>query len=98
MARASVEFLPEAVAETAAARAWYAELGAVAVEGFEADLSAAVALVAELPEAWPAYHLGTRRLLLRRYPFALVYRIDGSRIEVVAVAHLRRRPGYWGAR
>ena len=33
-----------------------------------------------------------------RYPFTLVYLLRGDGIEVVAVAHGRRRPGYWRSR
>jgi|SRR5579862_3827596 len=44
--------------------------------------------------------LGTlyRRFPLRRFPFALVYRIDGERLRIIANAHRRRRPGYWRRR
>lgn len=36
-----------------------------------------------------------RRLQLKKFPFGLCYRILDSVIEIVAVAHERRRPGYW---
>jgi hypothetical protein len=32
---------------------------------------------------------------LRRFPFGLLYAIETERIVIVAVAHLKRRPGYW---
>jgi plasmid stabilization system protein ParE len=38
------------------------------------------------------------RYLLKRYPFIIVYRIAADRIEIVAVAHGKRRPGYWRRR
>jgi plasmid stabilization system protein ParE len=38
---------------------------------------------------------GYRQKLLRRFPFAFVYRIDADEVVVVAFMHLRRRPGYW---
>jgi hypothetical protein len=41
---------------------------------------------------------GYRQKLLRRFPFAFVYRIDPGEIVVVAFMHLRRRPGYWRGR
>jgi plasmid stabilization system protein ParE len=44
------------------------------------------------------YLAGTRRLLLRRFPFALVYRVREPDLVGVAVAHQRRRPGYWRPR
>jgi plasmid stabilization system protein ParE len=37
----------------------------------------------------------TRRLLMTRFPYQVVYRIRSSDIVVVALAHLKRRPGYW---
>ncbi len=49
-------------------------------------------------ERWPTYLYGTRRYLLKRFPFVIVYRAAESRIEIIAVAHGRRRPGYWAAR
>jgi plasmid stabilization system protein ParE len=39
-----------------------------------------------------------RRILLHRFPFFIVYRFRQARIEIVAVAHARRRPGYWRER
>jgi len=40
----------------------------------------------------------TRRLLVPRFPYQIVYRIRPHEIVVVAVAHLKRRPGYWKPR
>lgn len=37
----------------------------------------------------------TRRLVLPRFPYNVVYRLSPAEIVVVAVAHARRRPGYW---
>jgi hypothetical protein len=37
----------------------------------------------------------TRRLLMTRFPYQVVYRVRPSEIVVVALAHLKRRPGYW---
>ena len=41
---------------------------------------------------------GTRSFLLRRFPFALVYRIEPDVLRVIALAHQRRRPNYWRKR
>ncbi len=37
----------------------------------------------------------TRRALVARFPYQVVYRIRPTEIVIVAVAHLKRRPGYW---
>ena len=39
-----------------------------------------------------------RRILLIRFPFSLIYSIEPDHIWIVAVAHHRRRPGYWKER
>jgi len=46
-------------------------------------------------EAAAPYLADTRRYLLRRFPFFVVFREVDDRVQIVAVAHARRRPGYW---
>ena len=93
-----VEYLEEAVAEAERAAEWYAARSATAAAGFEAELAAAEVAIQNSPETWPYYQHGTRRYLLRRYPFGVIYKVERSRILIVAVAHGRRRPGYWSER
>jgi plasmid stabilization system protein ParE len=50
------------------------------------------------PKAGTSIAGGYRRQLLRRYPFSIFYKIVGARIIVFAVAHQRRKPGYWHQR
>ncbi len=58
--------------------------------------------VAAMLEANPQFGApikGTRRRFsIRRFPFSLVYRIDGAGIRILAFAHQRRQPGYWDRR
>ena len=37
----------------------------------------------------------TRRILVDRFPYQIVYRLRPAEIVIVAFAHLKRRPGYW---
>jgi plasmid stabilization system protein ParE len=94
----ALEYLEEALEETEAAARWYAERSGSAAVGFANEIDPALAAIEQHPEAWPTYHHGTRRYLLRRYPYSVVYRIESARILIVAVAHGRRRPGYWKSR
>lgn len=41
---------------------------------------------------------GTRRVLLKDFPFSLVYRVEPNGILVIAVAPHAKRPGYWRSR
>ena len=93
-----VEFHPEAVTEARGAFEWYQDRSDSAAQAFLAELDAAVAQIIESPERWPAFLKGTRRYLFRRFPFFLVYRVASDVVQVVAVAHARRRPGYWRSR
>jgi plasmid stabilization system protein ParE len=95
---AVVEFHPEAIAEAAAARRWYAERSSAAAEGFQAELDHAVLSVAEAPSRWVRHIAGTRRFVLHRFPFSVVYFELQAGVLVLAVAHAKRRPGYWRVR
>jgi plasmid stabilization system protein ParE len=95
---ADIRFSPEAVGEAEAAYRWYRERSPAMASAFLAALERAVLQIAEAPERPAAYLHGTRRVLLRRFPYMVVYRVHGDAVEVVAVAHGRRRPGYWRTR
>ena len=47
------------------------------------------------PHLGPHFEGTFRRKLLRRFPFQLIYEVTAEEVLLVAVAHLRRRPGYW---
>jgi len=85
----------EAEAEVLQALEWYAERSAVAARAFVQELSHVISLAVRSPEAWPQVSGNTRRILFPRFPFALVFRLRVGTIEIVAVAHQRRRPSYW---
>ena len=86
---------PEAVAEARAAAQWYRERSALAADAFLAELDRAIETIAENPEMQPHYVRGTRRYLLQRFPFYLVYREVAGKLEIIAIGHGRLRPGYW---
>jgi len=91
----AVEVHPLAADEAEAAERWYRERNETAAARFRRELDRAVGLIAERPEAAPPYVGNTRRFLLRRFPFFVVYRLFSQHVQVVAVAHARRRPRYW---
>ena len=98
----AVEFHPEARAELLQERAWYRERSEQAALGFDTTLAAAVSLIAETPEVAPVWlpmaQRPVRKWALRRYPFCLFYVALDARLVILAVAHVRRRPGYWQSR
>ena len=51
--------------------------------------------IREAPLRWSPFDAGTRRFLVRRFPYSVIYLELADRLWVVAVAHHKRRPGYW---
>lgn len=93
-----LEYLVEALEEAEAAARWYAERSAAAAAAFSDEIDEAESAIARLPDAWPRFDHNTRRYLLRRFPFSVIYRVESRRVLILAVAHGRRRPGYWRSR
>ena len=65
---------------------------------FAVEVERAISLVLEFPEAWPRVTRSVRRCRTQKFPYALVYRIWNEHIEILAVMHLSRKPGYWADR
>jgi toxin ParE1/3/4 len=91
----AVEVHPLAADEAEAAERWYRDRNETSATRFRRELDRAVGLIADRPDAAPPYVGNTRRFLLRRFPFFVVYRVFSQHVQVVAVAHARRRPHYW---
>lgn len=94
----NVSFHPDADDEAIVAHDWYAERSIAAAESFERELDLSISAIADNPTLWSRYVHGTRRYLMKRFPFVIVYRAKPTHIEIIAVAHGRRRPGYWRER
>lgn len=93
-----VEFHPATLQEARAAVDWYSRRSRLAAVALVLEFDVALAAIAEAPERWPRAGAGCRRYVLHRFPFLVIYREHRAAIEVVAVAHARRRPGYWTGR
>jgi plasmid stabilization system protein ParE len=98
MAQPLVTIHPKAVAEAREAVKWYRERSQAAADSFVAEMDHAIERIIEAPDRWPPCIGGTRRYLLHRFPFSIVYRKQGPAIQVIAVAHGHRKPDYWKTR
>jgi len=92
----SLVFHPDVASEVKASHDWYQEQAAGLGDDFITELESAYEAVVELPKTWPKFHKGSRRFLLIKFPFSVIYKVTDSHIFVVAVMHNSRRPGYWG--
>ena len=51
--------------------------------------------IEQFPEAYTPLGPRTRRCLINRFPFGIIYSLEASQITVVAIANLHRKPDYW---
>jgi plasmid stabilization system protein ParE len=89
------EFSPEAKAEFEDGERYYkrqfCELGV----RFRADIKDALARLRHWPLAAPVERGDIRRMILSRFPYKLLYSVEGDCIYIIALAHLHRAPDYW---
>jgi hypothetical protein len=64
---------------------------------FRVTVSEVIRHIVKAPQRWPKYLHGTQRFVLHRFPFSIIY-LDDDVLSIVAVAHSKRKPGYWKAR
>ena len=88
-------FLPQAEVELLHEIEYYSQARDGTGVRFQAAVEASVSRAAHHPLGGAPSPGGTRSVLVKGFPFSVIYRIDASGLLVVAVAPHRRRPGYW---
>lgn len=92
-------YQPAAVAELREATIWYAEVaGQRQAEALNLEVTAKLELLKGHPLIGTPGVEQTRWIPLKRFPYTLHYRVVGNVIDVLALAHQKRRPGYWRKR
>lgn len=88
-------FIAEAREEFLAGVAYYnaAEVG-LGVR-FSRAVEKAIVFVMAFPKIGAASAFGTRRVVVKDFPFVLIYKFLPIGLVIFAVAHQSRRPGYW---
>ena len=86
---------PAAAADIDEAFLWYKRQQAGLGEEFLTAVQSALENVVAHPTRYPVVHRETRRVLLRRFPYGIYYRVYGELIVVVACMHGRRDPKRW---
>jgi toxin ParE1/3/4 len=90
---------PAALAELQEALAFYIAHSTVALGGsFVAEFERAVNLIVGNPSLGSVRRNGLRQYALRRFPYSVIYQVTPEQLRIIAVAHQRRKPGYWSAR
>ncbi len=85
-----------ALEEIRDAFAWYLkEAGQRHAQRFRDELNAKLALLLAHPPGGTSGTTAIRKLPLKVFPYTVHFKVDGDVIRVFAVAHHKRRPGYW---
>lgn len=92
-----IVFHPHARFEVEEARDWYLQRkkSPLAARRLIEAVDDALVRIQTDPLRWPLHMSKTRRLLLRRFLYLVIYDMQPASIRIVAFAHTRRRPGYW---
>ena len=89
---------PEAMAEMAEAAAWYAVHGLELDAAFLDEVSRVIGMIRASPHRYPVVEGDIRRAVLKRFPYAVLFRAREDEVVVIACFHGRRDPEEWRRR
>jgi plasmid stabilization system protein ParE len=90
-----VTFLARARRDLREGYAWYEAQRHGLGDSFFLATEECLERIRRMPEAYAILLGDARRVLVRRYPYAIIYRIRPDRIVIVAVVHTHRHPAQW---
>lgn len=93
-----IRFSPEAENELAEARQWYAHQRADLDLEFMQSIDDAMSRIVASPSQYPNIYKSLRRIVVRRFPFAIFYEVAANETQIIAVFHSRRDPERWKSR
>ena len=91
-------YLAPARIELRNAAFYYRERSSRVAASFLAAVQAAVDQVLEFPESAPFVRGEVRGKTVSKFPYTMMYRVDGDTVVILAVAHQKQRPQYWVGR
>jgi hypothetical protein len=91
-------FHGDAARELEEAAVFYESRVAGLGKSFLEEVERTVLLIEQYPDAGAGVGRYVRRVHLDRFPYSIVYRRGADAIVIIALAHHRRRPGYWRGR
>ncbi len=90
-----IRYLSIAQTEIQEAADYYATISPELGVAFERELRQLLRLVTTMPTAWPPSGEGTRKCLMSRFPYLVIYAPLPDQILVLTVGHQHRKPAYW---
>jgi plasmid stabilization system protein ParE len=74
---------------------YYARIDDKLGERFVSAAEEAIEQMSRTPEGFRRFDGDMRKVRVEDFPYAVVYRVEGRELRIIAVMHLHRRPGYW---
>lgn len=93
-----IGFHPEALTEFVESAVYYESQQLNLGHRFVDAVEEAIHRIAAHPQLYPVVESNVRKCRVLRFPYGMIYRVKEDSIEIVAVMHLRRQPGYWKQR
>ena len=94
----NVRLDPAATLEIRQAALFYEDCRKGLGQEFLVSVELAFEHIQQHPTVWRVLKGRFRRYLLQRFPYGVIYAIEGDTIYIAAVMHLKRKPGYWVSR
>jgi plasmid stabilization system protein ParE len=88
-------FHPEAAQEFEDAVHYYRERGGILSDRFASELRTAIQRILAASQRWRVLEEDVRRCPVRVFPYCVLYTIERDYVLIIAVAHVKREPGYW---
>lgn len=85
---------PEAIEEIDLAYAWYEQQKAHLGRSFLDELEVTLDKIVRNPRQYGFANKWVRKLKLRKFPFLVVFEIEGDKIYVYSVLHTSKQPKY----
>ncbi len=90
-----IKFRKEAADEFASAVKYYNKERPGLGYEFALEIRSTLKRIKIFQEAWPFITPNIRKCIVKRFPFAILYYIENKYVLIIAVMHLKRKPGYW---
>lgn len=81
--------------ELSDAVSWYEQDSVMNVRRFVRELRSLIGEIINMPERYPPACRGARQAKMKRYPYYVIDDVSPDVITVIAIAHVKRRPGCW---
>ena len=89
------KFHPLAIKELEDAIDYYSHINDALDVEFLEEFYSSIHRIQEFPNAWTKLSKESRRCILNRFPYAIIYLVKNQFIVIIAVMQLNRKPNYW---